>query len=138
MAKSSEGELALIGNGKFYGGQMEIFPGADLRDGLLDVCVFPRVKAVSALGNALRAALLNGCPQRRDAVARGEFTSPPRRARGLNWTANASAAAGEIRRGARKIASDRAVDVSGSRCKLANQFLFVYSAWFAVNFSMNR
>jgi YegS/Rv2252/BmrU family lipid kinase len=37
------GELILIGNGKFYGGQFEIFPPADLRDGFLDVCIFPRV-----------------------------------------------------------------------------------------------
>jgi YegS/Rv2252/BmrU family lipid kinase len=36
------GELVLIGNGKFYGGPFEIFPAADLRDGLLDVCVLPR------------------------------------------------------------------------------------------------
>jgi YegS/Rv2252/BmrU family lipid kinase len=37
------GELILIGNGKFYGGPFEIFPGADLRDGMLDVCILPRV-----------------------------------------------------------------------------------------------
>jgi YegS/Rv2252/BmrU family lipid kinase len=37
------GELILIGNGKFYGGSYEILPGADLRDGLLEVCIFPRV-----------------------------------------------------------------------------------------------
>ena len=37
------GELVLIGNGKFYGGPFEIFPAADLRDGLLDVCILPRV-----------------------------------------------------------------------------------------------
>jgi YegS/Rv2252/BmrU family lipid kinase len=37
------GELVLIGNGKFYGGSYEIFPPADLRDGLLEACIFPRV-----------------------------------------------------------------------------------------------
>jgi diacylglycerol kinase (ATP) len=37
------GELVLVGNGKFYGGPYQIFPGADMRDGLLDVCVLPRV-----------------------------------------------------------------------------------------------
>jgi YegS/Rv2252/BmrU family lipid kinase len=37
------GELVLIGNGKFYGGSFGIFPAADLRDGILHVCVFPRV-----------------------------------------------------------------------------------------------
>jgi YegS/Rv2252/BmrU family lipid kinase len=37
------GGLVLIGNGQLYGGSYKIFPQADLRDGLLDVCVFPRV-----------------------------------------------------------------------------------------------
>jgi diacylglycerol kinase (ATP) len=36
------GELVLIGNGRFYGGSFEIFPKADLRDGFLDVCIFPQ------------------------------------------------------------------------------------------------
>jgi YegS/Rv2252/BmrU family lipid kinase len=38
-----EGELALFGNGKFYGGLFAIFPGADLRNGQLDACVFPKM-----------------------------------------------------------------------------------------------
>ncbi len=41
--KNATGELVLIGNGKFYGGPFEIFPQADLRNGLLDVCILPRV-----------------------------------------------------------------------------------------------
>ena len=41
--RTATGELVLIGNGQLYGGQFRIFPGADLRDGLLEVCVFPRV-----------------------------------------------------------------------------------------------
>jgi len=36
------GELVLIGNGRFYGGPLEFFPRADLRDGILDVRVLPR------------------------------------------------------------------------------------------------
>jgi YegS/Rv2252/BmrU family lipid kinase len=40
---SSVGGLVLIGNGRFYGGEFRVFPKADLRDGLLDVRVFPRV-----------------------------------------------------------------------------------------------
>ncbi len=36
------GELVLIGNGRFYGGAYRFFPAADLRDGLLEVSVFPR------------------------------------------------------------------------------------------------
>jgi len=37
------GELVLIGNGHLYGGPLGIFPPADLCDGLLEICVFPRV-----------------------------------------------------------------------------------------------
>jgi YegS/Rv2252/BmrU family lipid kinase len=40
---SATGALVLIGNGRLYGGQFRIFPKADLRDGLLEVCVFPKV-----------------------------------------------------------------------------------------------
>ena len=42
-AHSITGELVLIGNGRLYGGQFTIFPKAELRDGLLEVCVLPRV-----------------------------------------------------------------------------------------------
>jgi YegS/Rv2252/BmrU family lipid kinase len=41
--QTATGGLVLIGNGRLYGGPFRIFPRADLRDGLLDVCVFPRV-----------------------------------------------------------------------------------------------
>ena len=41
--QSVTGQLVLIGNGRFYGGKFAIFPDADLRDGLLEICVFPRV-----------------------------------------------------------------------------------------------
>ncbi len=41
--RSAIGELVLLGNGRLYGGSYRLFPKADLRDGLLDVCVFPRV-----------------------------------------------------------------------------------------------
>jgi len=47
--KKIEGELVLLGNGKFYGGPFDIFPGADLRNGLLDACVFPQVNTASLL-----------------------------------------------------------------------------------------
>jgi diacylglycerol kinase (ATP) len=40
---SATGELVLIGNGRLYGGPYQIFPKANLRDGLLEVCVLPRV-----------------------------------------------------------------------------------------------
>ncbi len=47
--QSATGELILIGNGRFYGGPLEIFPGADLRDGLLDICVLPRANWLALL-----------------------------------------------------------------------------------------
>lgn len=37
------GALVLIGNGRYYGGEVPMFPGANLQDGLLEVRVFPRV-----------------------------------------------------------------------------------------------
>jgi len=38
-----QGELVLIGNGRYYGGTFELFPDASLEDGLLDVTIFPKV-----------------------------------------------------------------------------------------------
>ena len=43
------GELVLIGNGRFYGGSFGIFPSADLRDGLLDICIFPQADWLTML-----------------------------------------------------------------------------------------
>jgi YegS/Rv2252/BmrU family lipid kinase len=58
---TATGELVLIGNGRLYGGQFAIFPKADMRDGLLDVCVFPRVNWLTLArcgpGLLLRGAL---------------------------------------------------------------------------------
>lgn len=48
-ANSTTGELVLIGNGKFYGGRLRVFPAADLEDGRLDVCVFPPIGIFMAL-----------------------------------------------------------------------------------------
>jgi diacylglycerol kinase (ATP) len=48
--ESATGELVLVGNGRFYGGRYRLFPHADLRDGLLEVCVFPR----ASVGTILR------------------------------------------------------------------------------------
>lgn len=41
--RTVQGELVLVGNGRFYGGSLPMFPAARLDDGLLDICVFPRV-----------------------------------------------------------------------------------------------
>jgi len=61
-AEPAGGELVLLGNGRYYGGSFELFPGASLRDGCLDVCVLPNVTAWSALQAAL--GLLTGRVQR--------------------------------------------------------------------------
>ncbi len=42
--KVASGELVLAGNGRFYGGPFTVFPPADLCDGHLDLCIFPRVR----------------------------------------------------------------------------------------------
>jgi YegS/Rv2252/BmrU family lipid kinase len=41
--QQATGELALIGNGRFYAGRIPVFPHGDLRDGLLEVRVFLKV-----------------------------------------------------------------------------------------------
>jgi diacylglycerol kinase (ATP) len=42
-AHQATGGLVLVGNGMLYGGPFRVFPRADLCDGQLEVCVFPRV-----------------------------------------------------------------------------------------------
>jgi YegS/Rv2252/BmrU family lipid kinase len=42
-AGAAQGPLILLGNGRFYGGRINLFPDADARDGRLDVRVFPRI-----------------------------------------------------------------------------------------------
>lgn len=44
-----DGQLVLFGNGKFYGGRFQFFPGASPTDGRLDACVFPRISLTSLL-----------------------------------------------------------------------------------------
>lgn len=46
---ATSGELILIGNGKFYGGKIPAFPAANLRDGKLEICVFPKITVFKAL-----------------------------------------------------------------------------------------
>lgn len=46
------GELVMVGNGRFYGGRFKIFPGADLDDGLLEVCVFQKADLFTLVRSA--------------------------------------------------------------------------------------
>jgi YegS/Rv2252/BmrU family lipid kinase len=48
-ANSATGELVLVGNGRFYGGQFRLFPQASLRDGLLEICVIPKINWLNLL-----------------------------------------------------------------------------------------
>jgi YegS/Rv2252/BmrU family lipid kinase len=50
--QTATGELVLVGNGRFYGGSFAILPLADLRDGRLDICIFPRVNFWTLLHSA--------------------------------------------------------------------------------------
>lgn len=50
--QNATGELVLVGNGRFYGGSFAILPCADLCDGVLDICVLPRVNWTTLLRNA--------------------------------------------------------------------------------------
>lgn len=58
--RTATGGLILIGNGRLYGGPFRVFPRADLRDGLLEVCVFPRVNWFT-LARCAGPLLLRGC-----------------------------------------------------------------------------
>jgi len=72
------GELALLGNGRFYGGPYEIFPGAELGNGRLDACVFPRVNLAAFLGHVpgfLARRKLSENQVRRLRAAKIELTS---------------------------------------------------------------
>lgn len=44
---TTAGKLVLLGNGALYGGNYRVFPLADLRDGLLEITIFPQLGLVS-------------------------------------------------------------------------------------------
>ena len=46
-AEKLKGDFAIIGNGRFYAGPIPICPDANISDGLLDVCLFPRTTLTS-------------------------------------------------------------------------------------------
>lgn len=60
---SAAGELVLIGNGRLYGGNFETFDQAQIDDGLLDVCVFPRVSFFTLLRCAFPLLLRGKLPE---------------------------------------------------------------------------
>jgi YegS/Rv2252/BmrU family lipid kinase len=58
--KTFTGGLVLIGNGRLYGGEFNLFPAADLKDGVLDVCVFPQAN-LATLARCAPSLLLRKC-----------------------------------------------------------------------------
>ncbi|MCU0770280.1 MAG: diacylglycerol kinase family lipid kinase [Verrucomicrobia bacterium] len=56
------GQLILIGNGRLYGGGFRIFPEGDLRSGVLEVCVFPRISWLTLLRCGLPLLLTGRLP----------------------------------------------------------------------------
>jgi YegS/Rv2252/BmrU family lipid kinase len=88
--RTEKAELVLIGNGQLYGGDYRVFSRADLRDGLLEVCVLPRVnwlilarcgpgllfrrRLPASVTRTFRAALLTlSCPVTMPLEADGEL-----------------------------------------------------------------
>jgi len=61
--RSISGQLVLIGNGRLYGGNFRVFPEADLTDGLLDVCAFPRVSWPALLRCGVKLLLTGSLPE---------------------------------------------------------------------------
>ena len=54
---SARGEWMCVGNGRFFGGPVVLFPDAKLNDGRLDLCVFPRINSGSVLRGVASMAL---------------------------------------------------------------------------------
>lgn len=77
--RTLRGQLIIVGNGRFYGGNWALCPEADWQDGLLEVTVFPRINSRSALRAACalmfnRLYALGGVQYLRAPAL--EFTSP--------------------------------------------------------------
>ena len=54
---SARGEWMCVGNGRFFGGPVVLFPDAKLNDGRLDLCVFPRINPGSVSRGVTSMAL---------------------------------------------------------------------------------
>ena len=74
-----EGQLVLVGNGRLYGGDFATFHEAQMDDGKLDVCVFPRTNFFTLLRCAMPLLLAGKLPERavrRFQAAEFELTGP--------------------------------------------------------------
>jgi len=61
--KTVEGELILLGNGRYYGGTFDIFPAAQLNSGHLELCAVPRMNWPTLLRCAPHLLLRGKLPE---------------------------------------------------------------------------
>ena len=61
---TATGQLVLVGNGCRYGGPFHIFPDAEVTDGLLHVCVFPKVDWLTLIRCGLALLITQKLPRR--------------------------------------------------------------------------
>lgn len=63
-ARTATGQLVLVGNGRRYGGPFQIFPDAQVSDGWLHVCIFPRVDWPTLVRCGLALLITTRLPRR--------------------------------------------------------------------------
>ena len=69
---SANGRFVLVGNGRLYGGQFKLFPQADLRDGVLELCIFPKVNWLTLAWCGPKLLTLGTLPARASQCLRAE------------------------------------------------------------------
>lgn len=62
--RSVRGQLALVGNGRLYGGRYRVFPKAKFNDGKLDVCIFTKVDWPTLFRCGISLLLLGKVPEK--------------------------------------------------------------------------
>jgi len=75
------GEWVAVGNGRFYGGPIPVFPRARLDDGLLDICVLPKagfLRLAAALPGLAIGRMHQFCGARQLSAPALTLTSPDR------------------------------------------------------------
>jgi diacylglycerol kinase family enzyme len=79
--ETADGEWVGIGNGRFYGGPLPVFPRARLDNGLLEVCVLPKaniIRLTAALAGMAAGRMHQFCRARQFSASSFTLTSPAR------------------------------------------------------------
>jgi diacylglycerol kinase family enzyme len=79
--ETAAGEWVGVGNGRFYGGPLPVFPRARLDDGLLDICVLPKagiLRLAAAAAGLLAGRMHQFCRARQLTASSFTLTSPAR------------------------------------------------------------